>query len=103
MTSPTFVPKFISASELAREAGCSTNKITAAVESGLLTPAGRSGNHKSAAMIFMRADLENLLAAIRLGGRAKGSVPTSRPHRCTNAAEVLAKGEALIRAREESK
>jgi hypothetical protein len=96
-------PKFISASELAREAGCSTNKITAAVESGLLTPAGRSGNHKSAAMIFERADLENLLAAIRLGGRAKGQIANRPPHRCTNAAEVRAKGEALRRAKEESK
>jgi len=52
--------KFISASELSREVGCSVGKILHAVESGVLTPAGKAGNSRNAAMIFMRDDIASI-------------------------------------------
>ena len=95
-------PKFVSASELARLAGCSVGKITAAVEAGLLQPAGRAGNHKTAAMIFMRDDLDNLLTALRLGGQARAVASIPRPaHQCRDTDEVRAKAQALQHARQE--
>lgn len=94
--------KFISASEIARQAGCSVGKVTAAVEAGILTPAGRAGNHRTAAMIFMREDLETLLAVLRVDAKAKATPVANRTHICKNAAEVRAKAAALGRARMEA-
>jgi len=89
--------KFLSASEVAREAGCSVGKVTAAVEAGILTPAGRSGTHATAAIIFERRDLETLLAALRFGTKAQASAKPA-PHRCTSAADIVAKASALATA-----
>jgi hypothetical protein len=95
------IAKFISATELAREAGCSVGKVIAAVEAGILTPAGRAGGHKSAAMIFERSQLETHLAALRFGGKAKAQA--SRPvHACRDAAEIREKASALAQARREA-
>lgn len=92
--------KFISASELARQAGCSVGKVTAAVEAGILTPAGRAGNHRTAAMIFMREDLETLLAVLRVDAKAKATPVATNTHTCKTPSEVLEKAAALNRARQ---
>lgn len=89
--------KFLSASELAREAGCSVGKVTAAVQAGILNPAGRSGTHATAAIIFERRDLERLLTALRLGSKVQASAK-SGPHRCTTASDIVAKAAALATA-----
>ncbi len=96
--------KFISASELSREVGCSVGKILNAVESGVLTPAGRSGNSRNAAMIFMRDDIASIKATLDAVGRFKAVATAPRPaHRCRNTADVLEKGEALARAKQEAR
>lgn len=89
--------KFLSATQLAREAGCSVGKITAAVEAGILTPAGRSGTHATAAIIFERKDLETILAALRFGAKAKAAAKPA-PHRCASASDIVAKATALATA-----
>lgn len=96
-------PKFISASELSRVANCSVGKITAAVEAGILTPAGRAGSHRTAAMIFMREDIDTLLAVLRVDAKAKATPAPTRTHICGNAAEVRMKAAALTQARREAK
>jgi hypothetical protein len=95
-------PKFISASELSRAANCSVGKITSLVEAGILTPAGRMGTHATAAMIFMREDLDTLLAVLRVDARAKATPASTRTHTCGNAAEVRQKAAALAQARREA-
>jgi hypothetical protein len=92
-------PKFISASELSREANCSVGKITSLVEAGILTPAGRMGKHSTAAMIFMREDLDALLAVLRVDARAKATPVPTRTHTCKSTAEVRMKAAALHQAR----
>ena len=95
--------KFISASELSREVGCSVGKILNAVETGVLTPAGRSGNSRNAAMIFMRDDIASIKATLDAVGRFKAVAIAPRPaHRCRNAADILEKGAALARAKQEA-
>jgi hypothetical protein len=95
-------PKFISATELSRECGCSVGKIIAAVEAGLLTPAGRAGGHKSAAIIFERTQLPDIIAALTIGARA--SIKAPRPsHICRDTADVAEKAAALAKAQEEAK
>ena len=95
--------KFISASELARQAGCSVGKVTAAVEAGILTPAGRAGNHRTAAMIFMREDLETLLAVLRVDAKAKATPVATRTHTCNTPGEIRMKAAALNQASREAK
>jgi hypothetical protein len=96
--------KFISASELSREVGCSVGKILSAVESGVLTPAGKAGNSRNAAMIFMRDDVASIKATLDAVGRFKAVAITPRPaHRCRNTSDILEKGAALARAKGASK
>jgi len=94
-------PKFVSASELARMAGCSVGKVTAAAESGLIQIAGRAGTAKNAPMIFLWADIQNLIETLNTGFTARASLPHHSPHTCSSAEEVKQKAEALMKARAE--
>jgi hypothetical protein len=100
-------PKFISATELSRECGCSVGKIINAVESGMLTPAGRCGSHKHAAIIFMKDDLPDIMSALAiadLAGGAQASIKAPRQtHICGDAAEIRMKAASLHQALEEAK
>jgi len=93
--------KFISASELSRELGCSPGKILNAVESGIIAAAGKAGNSRNAAMIFLRDDISSIKATLECTGRFKASASTTFPHRCKTPSEVLEKAAALSRALEE--
>ncbi len=80
--------KFISASELSREVGCSVGRITSAVESGILSPAGRSGTSKNAAVVFLRDDIASIKTALEAAGRFKAVATAPRPpHQCSDASE----------------
>jgi hypothetical protein len=92
--------KFISASELSREVGCSVGRITAAVESGIITPAGRAGISKNAAVVFLRDDIAAIKSALEAAGKFKAVAHTPRPpHICRTTEEVIQKAQALIRVR----
>ena len=93
--------KFISASELSREVGCSVGKILNAVESGVITPAGRAGNSSNAALIFLRDNIDTIKATLECTGRFKASASPTQPHRCQTPAEVLEKAQALSLALKE--
>jgi hypothetical protein len=94
--------KFISASELSRELGCSPGKIINAVESGIITPAGKAGNSRNAAMIFLRDDIDNIKRTLETSGRFKAMASSTRQsHHCQSASDVMAKYEALQRATKE--
>lgn len=96
-------PKFLTASQLAREVNCSTGRITAAIESGLLQHDGRAGSNPNAAFIFLASRLDEIKATLTSAGRAKAVATTSRPpHRCSNADEVRSKAAALSKARKEA-
>ena len=77
------------------------NRITAAVEAGLISPAGRAGNHKHAPVIFSREDLPRLKDAL-LGGISIKACAHGNPHQCKSAADVRAKHGAIIRAAREA-
>lgn len=93
--------KFISASELSREVGCSVGRILSAVESGIITPAGKAGNSPNSAMIFMRDDINSIKNSLECTGRFKASASPTQPHRCQTPAEVLEKAQALSLALKE--
>lgn len=94
-------PKFLTASQLAREVNCSTGRITAAIESGILQPDGRAGSNPNAAFIFLASRLDEIKATLASAGRAKAFATASRPpHQCRDASEVLEKAAALNRARQ---
>jgi hypothetical protein len=96
--------KFISASELSREIGCSVGRILNAVETGIISPAGKAGNSKNAAVVFLRDDINTIKTALEAAGRFKAVATAPRPpHQCRNASEVRAKAEALNRARRDTK
>ena len=93
--------KFISATELSREVGCSAGRILNAVETGIISPAGRAGNSKNAAVIFLRSDLDSIKSALETAGRFKAVATAPRPaHQCRDASEVLEKAAALNLARQ---
>lgn len=93
--------QFLSQNEVAREVGVPANRITAAVEAGLISPAGRAGNHKHAPVIFSREDLPRLKDAL-LGGISMKACAHGNPHQCKSAADVRAKHGAIIRAAREA-
>lgn len=95
-------PLFITQNELAREISVPVSRITAAIESGIISPAGRAGNHKHSAIVFDRADIERIAAAIRMSGRARATATATKPHICRDADEVRAKAAALSKARKEA-
>jgi hypothetical protein len=95
-------PQFITQNELSRETGVPVSRINAAVEAGLVTPAGRAGTHKHSPVIFNREDLPAITATLT-SSRPKASIAGRARHTCKNAAEVLAKAEAFFRAQEESR
>ena len=88
--------RFITQAELSREARVPVNRITSAVEAGLLVPFGRAGNHPHAPLIFDGADLPRLIETLQTGVRFRGVANIDRePHRCGSAKEVLQKYSAL--------
>lgn len=96
--------KFVSASQLSRELGCSVGKILNAVEVGLIVPAGKAGNSRNAAVIFLREDVERIRTTLNAAGRAQAyasASPRPQPHRCLSARDVVEKAAALAVAREE--
>lgn len=93
-------PKFITASQLAREVNCSTGRITAAIESGILQPDGRAGANPNAAFIFLASRLDEIKATLATANRAKAFAVAPRPsHQCKSASEVLEKYDALRAAK----
>lgn len=93
--------KFISASELSREIGCSVGRILNAVETGIISPAGKAGNSKNAAVVFLRDDIANIKTSLEAAGRIKAATTAPRPaHHCRDTSEVLEKAQALNRARQ---
>lgn len=96
--------KFTTLAELAREAGIPASRITAAVEAGLIQPAGRAGRHPNSPIIFLSADVASIVETLATAGRIKATASAPRPaHRCRTTAEILEKGAALARAKGESK
>lgn len=95
--------KFISASELSREIGCSVGRILNAVETGIISPAGKAGNSKNAAVVFLRDDIADIKTALEAAGRFKATATAPRPaHHCRTTSEVMEKAAALHRAKEEA-
>jgi hypothetical protein len=95
--------KFISLAELSREAGIPASRIQAAVEAGLIQPAGRAGRHPNSPIIFLSADVASIVETLTTAGRMKATATAPRPpHRCRNAADILEKGAALARAKQEA-
>ena len=95
--------KFTTLAELTREAGIPASRIIAAVEAGLVTPAGRAGRHPNSPIIFLSADVASILETLKATGRMKASFTAPRPaHRCRTTADIIAKGEALKRAQGEA-
>ena len=96
--------KFTTLAELAREAGIPASRITAAVEAGLIQPAGRAGRHPNSPIIFLSADVASIVETLATAGRIKATASAPRPaHRCRTTAEILEKCAALARAKGESK
>ena len=57
-------PQFITLNELSREAGLPVSRINAAVEAGVIVPAGRAGTHNHSPVLFRAGDLPQLKAAL---------------------------------------
>lgn len=93
--------QFISQNELSREAGVPVSRVTAAVESGLIQPAGRAGTHKHSPVVFNSEDLPQLKEALLTGVSFKASAGSQKGHKCRSAAEVKAKHAAIQRAAQE--
>ena len=71
--------KFISLAELSREAGIPTSRIIAAVEEGLIQPAGRAGRNPNSPIIFLSADVANIVETLATAGRMKATATAPRP------------------------
>jgi hypothetical protein len=96
--------KFISLAELSREANIPASRIQAAVEAGIIQPAGRAGRHPNSPIIFMGADVATIVETMTTAGRMKAHASAPRPaHRCRTTADILEKGAALARAKGASK
>lgn len=96
--------KFLTLAELSRETGYPASRIQAAVEAGLIRPAGRAGNHPNSPIIFDGDEIDTIKSTLAIGFRAHGSAAEPlKPHRCRSAAEVAAKAAAFDRAKEEAK
>jgi hypothetical protein len=93
--------KFITLAELSREAGVPASRIQAAVEQGLIQAAGRAGRHPNSPIVFLSADVHGIVETLKATGRIKATATTRPPHRCRNTADIIQKGEALIRAKQE--
>ena len=95
--------KFTTLAELSRQAGIPANRITSAVEAGVIHAAGRAGSNHNSPIIFLTSDLPSIIEALKASGRMKAMASvTNAPHRCSNASEVLEKAAALDRARKEA-
>ena len=93
--------QFLTQNEIAREAGVPVSRLTAAIEAGLIQPAGRAGTHKHSPVIFSRDDLPRLKDAL-LGGLCMKGSALGHSHQCASATDVRAKHAALVRATEEA-
>jgi hypothetical protein len=92
--------KFLTLAELSREAGVPASRIQASVEAGLIQAAGRAGRHPNSPIVFLASDVPSIVETLKATGRIKATATIRPPHRCTNAAEVRAKAEALSRAKQ---
>ena len=93
--------KFTTLAELARDAGIPASRITAAVEAGLIQPAGRAGRHPNSPIVFLTADVPAIIEALKASGRMKAAATAPRPaHHCRTTSEVVEKAAALNRARQ---
>jgi len=92
---------FLTLNELSRSAGVPASRVNAAVEAGLISPAGRAGSNKNSPLIFSSEDLPRLKDALLSGITMKGC-STSTGFKCESAADVRAKHAAMIRATEEA-
>jgi late competence protein required for DNA uptake (superfamily II DNA/RNA helicase) len=93
--------KFITLAELSREAGVPASRIQASVETGLIQAAGRAGRHPNSPIVFFSTDVPAIIETLKATGRIKATATTQPPHRCRNTADIIQKGEALIRAKQE--
>ena len=71
-------------------------RITAAIESGIITADGRAGSNKNAAFIFAASRLEEIKDALN------GGKPATRPAPMPDLESVAIKAKALIRAKLEA-
>ena len=93
--------KFTTLAELARDAGIPASRITAAVEAGLIQPAGRAGRHPNSPIVFLASEVPNIIEALKASGRMKAAATAPRPaHHCRTTSEVVEKAAALNRARQ---
>lgn len=88
---------YFTASELSRELGIPLNRITNAVESGLLAADGRAGSNKNSAFIFASTRIREIEAALAGGQPAIHSEPIR------DIALVSVKAAAIHRAIKEGK
>jgi hypothetical protein len=93
--------KFITLAELSREAGVPASRIQASVEAGLIQAAGRAGRHPNSPIVFLSSDVPGIIETLKATGRIKATATSRPPHRCRNTADIIQKGEALIRAKQE--
>lgn len=91
-------PRFLTAAEVARECNFPVSALLRAVADGRVVPAGRAGQSRNSAVLFLENDVAAVAAAVR--GEAVGIV--GRKHLCQNLAEVVAKGDAMRRAAAEA-
>jgi hypothetical protein len=90
--------QFNTASEVAREIRQPVSRVLAAVDSGILTPAGRAGSNKNSPVIFEESAIPAIRAALETGSKATALCP----HKCENVAEIRAKHSAFLRAQKEA-
>ena len=84
------------ASELGRALSVPVTRITAALESGMITADGRAGSNKNAAFIFASSRLEEIKDALN------GGTPATRPAPMPDIESVAHKAKALSRAKLEA-
>ena len=87
---------FLTASEISRELSVPLNRITHAVEIGVIVPDGRAGKNTNSAIIFSANRLAEIKAAIATG------TPATKPEALRDIAEVSAKAAAIHRAKKEA-
>ncbi len=90
--------KFTSLAELSREAGIPASRIQAAVEAGLIQPAGRAGRHPNSPILFLGADVASIKATLS----QSANTPTLRHAVSAEGRRIKAKLAELNKARREN-
>jgi hypothetical protein len=93
----TQLPTFLTLNEVSRHTGQPPSRVSAALDAGLITAAGRAGAHKAAAVIFNSEQLPSIAAALASGSPAPRAIAQS-----ANPLQVIEKFEALTRAAQEA-